>query len=197
MPFTGNQLLGLAQTAKKLKNKSQMPIPLAIPIAMSAAGVIGSFITRAQANKKLRGQLESMPKPEKMAGLAQTLLNARMPGAARAEQNIFQAQANQMAQAQRAATSGNQLLLAGAGAAGQTGQALGQLQQQEAANYDQRLQNLQQAKQADYANSMQEMQSRMQIEGAIQQNKQATFGELTNLGLEGAKAYISANKQSS
>lgn len=162
-----------------------MPIPLAIPIAMSAAGAIGSMIQRGKANKQLKQALADMPKAPKMAGLAQTLLNARMPGAARAEQNIFQTQANQMAQAQRAATSGNQLMLAGAAAAGQTGQALGQLQQQEEAGYGQRLQNLQQAQQADYGNAMQEMQNRMQIQGAMQENKQAMFGELMNLGQAG------------
>ena len=162
-----------------------MPIPLAIPIAMAAAGQIGSMIQRGQANKKLKQALADLPKAPQQAGLAQTLLNARAPGAARAEQNIFQSQANQMAQAQRGATSGNQLMLAGAAAAGQTGQALGQLQQQEEAGYGQRLANLQQAQQADYSNAMQEMQNRMQIEGAMQENKQAAFGELSNLGMAG------------
>jgi hypothetical protein len=173
-----------------------MPIPLAIPIAMTAGGYIATAFQRAAANKALEqslGRLPGVPKPmAKMAGMASTLLNARMPGAAQAERNINQTQANQIANAQRTSASSNDLLLAGAAAAGQAGQAYNQLQQQEAADYQRRYGNYVNAQQMDYQasiqdyqNRMQDMQNRMQIEGAINQNKQANWGDLSNLGMAG------------
>jgi hypothetical protein len=136
-------------------------------------------------------------------GLAQTLLNARMPGAAAAERNIYQTQANQMANVQRGATSGSDVLLAGAGAAGQAGQAFDQLAQAEMADYQRRYGNLAQAQDAQAAeqqrlfeDQLRRYQMQTQFQGAIQENRAATWGDISNLGMGVANLGVSAMKGS-
>src|SRR5205085_1584394 len=75
-------------------------------------------------------------------GLAQTLLNARMPGAAAAERNIYGSQANTMAQVNRNATDSSQVLALAGAAQGQTNQAFSNLETQEAQDYQRRYSNL-------------------------------------------------------
>jgi hypothetical protein len=79
-----------------------------------------------------RGQYQFSPFIRSNIALANNAYNGRMAGATQAEQNIQAAQANQVAGAARAATSGAQLLAVGAGAEGQSDEALANLQQQEA-----------------------------------------------------------------
>jgi hypothetical protein len=157
-------------------------MPLIIGGAVGLAGTVGKMFGRAKANKELRRLQSEMPQWQKQAGMAQTLLNARMPGAAQAERNIYQQEANQIANAQRAATSGNQLLLAGAGATGQANQAFGQLGQAEAADYQRRYGNLTAAQAADYEAAQQQYAQKAQIQGAQQENRQNTWGDVAGLG---------------
>lgn len=165
-------------------------------LGLGLAGGVGKGIQRSKSNRELRNLMGKMPgyqvdeSVKNRLGLAQTLLNARMPGAAAAERNIYQTEANQMANAQRAASSGNELLLAGAGAAGQANQAFGQLGQAEAADYQRRYGNLAEAqsamtaeKQREFENKMQRYQMEAQLQGAIQENKAATWGDISNFGM--------------
>jgi len=162
-----------------------MPIPLAIPIALAAGGQIMTMVQRAKANQTLRDAMKNMPKAPRMTGLAQTLLNAKMPGAANLETQLNKTYASQIANMQRGATSGNQLILGGAGAAGQLNQGYNQLQQLDAQDYQRRLQYLNTAQQSDFANTMQEYQNRLGIQGQINQNQQANWGDMSNLGMAG------------
>lgn len=171
-----------------------MPIPLAIPIALAAGGQVMSMVQRAKANKTLREAMKNMPKAPRMTGLAQTLLNAKMPGAANIENQLNKTYASQIANMQRGSTSGNQLILGGAGAAGQLNQGLNQLQQADVQDYQRRYQNLDAAQQRDYANSMQEYQTQLQLQGAINENQQANWGDLSNLGMAGLN--LAASKPS-
>lgn len=170
-------------------------MPIIIGAGVGLAGGIGKAIGRAQANKQLRAlqsqmpQYKSSPLYAQRLGLAQTLLNARMPGAAAAERNIYQTQANQMAAAQRAATDPNQLLLTGAGAAGQAGQAFNQLGQAEAQDYQRRYGNLASAQESmaeeqarEFEQKMRNYQMQTQIQGAINENRQNMFGDISNAG---------------
>jgi hypothetical protein len=125
--------------------------------------------------------------------MAQALINARMPGAAAAERNIYQTQANQISAAERAATDPNQLLLAGAGATGQAQQAFSQLSQAENADYQRRYGNLAAAQEAQmaeqqrvYEDQLRRYQMQAQIESAQQENRQNTMGDISNLGFAGA-----------
>mgnify|MGYP003649080947 CR=1 FL=1 len=145
-------------------------------------GSIGKMFGRGRANRELEAMLAKMPKYKNQAGLAQTLLNARMPGAAQAERNIYQQEANQIANAQRAATSGNQLLLAGAGATGMANQAFGGINQAELADYQRRYGNLVDAQQQDYQAAMQRYGLESQLRGAQQENRQNTMGDISGLG---------------
>lgn len=174
------------------------PITLA-GLGMGLFGSVGKMFGRGAANKRMESLLKRMPKYQanplvaQRLGLAQTLLNARMPGAAQAERNIYQTQANQVAQAERAATDPNQLLLAGAGAAGQAQQAFQGLAGQESADYQRRLANLGQAQEAqveeqqkEYQDQMNRYQMETQIKAAEQENRQANWGDVANLGFTGA-----------
>jgi hypothetical protein len=157
-------------------------MPLVAGLIVGGIGTIGKAIGRAKSNKELRALQARMPKWKSQEGLAQTLLNARAPGAAQAERNIYQQEANQMAGAQRGSTSANQLLLAGAGATGQANQAFGQLGQMEAGDYQRRYGNLTAAQQADYVAAQQQYGQQAQIQGAINENRQNTWGDVAGLG---------------
>jgi hypothetical protein len=152
-----------------------------IGAGVSLIGALGNIFQQGENKRVLRGALKEIPEMAKQTALAQTLYNSRMPGAARMERNIYQTEANQLAGAQRAASSGSDLLLAGAGAAGQANQAFGQLGQMESQDAERRYQNLIAAQQADYAAAQQKFQNKMAIQGAIQANN--PFTSLTNLGL--------------
>ena len=71
-----------------------MPLPLLLGLGATLAGGIGKGLSRAQSNKEIRKQMGKMPiyqideAIKRRLGLAQQLLNARMPGAAAAERNI-------------------------------------------------------------------------------------------------------------
>jgi hypothetical protein len=176
-----------------------------LPLIMAGvglAGAVGKAIGRGQSNRQLRALQSQMPvysideSIKRRLGLAQTLLNARMPGAAAAERNIYQTQANQMAGAERAATDPNQLLLTGAGAAGQAGQAFNQLGQAEAQDYQRRYGNLvsaeesmAQERQREFEQRMRNYQMQAQIQGAINENRQNMFGDISNAGFGAASIF--------
>ena len=185
-----------------------MPITIAaVGAGLGLIGGVGKGIQRGKANRELKRLMGSMPQYKEnplfaqRLGLAQTLLNARMPGAAAAERNIYQTQANQMANVQRGATSGSDVLLAGAGAAGQAGQAFNQLGQAEMADYQRRYGNLAQAQDAQAAeqqrlfeDQLRRYQMQTQLLGAIQENRAATFGDISNFGMGLANLGVSAMK---
>jgi hypothetical protein len=178
-------------------------------LGLGLAGSVGKGIQRSKANKELKNLMNTMPQYKEnplfaqRLGLAQQLLNARMPGAAAAERNIYQTQANQMANVQRGATSGSDVLLGGAGAAGQAGQAFNQLGQMEAADYQRRYGNLASAQDAQaqeqqrlFEDQLRRYQMQTQLQGAIQENRAATWGDVANFGMGAANLGMSAYKKS-
>ena len=171
-------------------------MPIIVGAGIGLVGGVGKMFQRGRANKELKNLMNTMPQYKEnplfaqRLGLAQTLLNARMPGAAAAERNIYQTQANQMANVQRGATSGSDVLLGGAGAAGQAGQAFNQLGQAEAADYQRRYGNLASAQDAQaqeqqrlFEDQLRRYQMQTQLQGAIQENRAATWGDIGNLGM--------------
>ena len=134
-----------------------MPLPALIGLGMGLVGGIGKMIGRGKANRELKSLMkqdptcQADPRVMQMAnqrlGLANTLLSARMPGAAAAERNIYTNQANQLAGLNRGATDASQALAVAAGIGGQTNQAFENLGQQEAQDYYRRLENQGQAQQ--------------------------------------------------
>jgi hypothetical protein len=174
------------------------------PITLGSLGVglvgsIGKMFGRGASNRRLGDLASRMPKYQanplaaQRLGMAQALLNARMPGATAAEQNIYQTQANQMAGVERASTDPNQLLLAGASAAGQAGEQFQRLGQMEAQDYQRRYSNLGAAQEAqiaeqqrEYEDQVRRYQNQAQIEAAQQENRQNLMGDISNLGFAGA-----------
>lgn len=136
------------------------------------------------------------PYAQQRLGLAQTLLNARMPGASAMERNIYGNQANQMQNVNRNATSGSQALAMGAAAQGQTNQAFQNLGVQEQQDYYNRLQNVTGAQQGMtqegdkvYQDQLRDYQEKMSLKnaylGASMQNKTTSYNSLANTGLSG------------
>lgn len=89
----------------------------------------------------------SSPYAAKTLGLAQTLLNSRMPGSAAREKNIYGAGANAMGNISRNVTDSSQALALGAGIQGQQGAQFNDLAMQEGQDYYNKLNNLNAANQ--------------------------------------------------
>jgi len=168
---------------------------------------------RGKANRELRSLAKqdptysADPRIMQMAnqrlGLANTLLNARAPGAMQAERNIYSTQGNQLAGLNRSATDASQALAVAAGIGGQTQDAFTNLGQQEAQDYYRRLDYQGQAQQGVmdesqrvegnmFNDQLRKYQNKMDIQGAISQNRQNTWGDISNLGFGMADFAMSA-----
>jgi hypothetical protein len=137
-------------------------------------------------------------------GLAGLLLNGRMAGASQAENNIFQAQANTAAQAQRAAGDSSTLLAMLAGTQAQTNDSLNQLGVAESQDYQNRLQNYNAAQDAMTAEMDKVYQDKMNkymidlnmktgLKNASRQgfvNGMATYGSAVDGAIEQAMSLI-------
>ena len=172
-------------------------------IGLGLIGGIGKMFGRGKANRELKALAKqdptyaADPRIMQMAnqrlGLANTLLNARAPGAMQAERNIYSTQGNQLAGLNRSATDASQALAVAAGIGGQTQDAFTNLGQQEAQDYYRRLENQGQAQQGvmnesqriegnTYNDQVRKFDNKMAIQGAMQQNRQNTWGDISNLG---------------
>ena len=109
--------------------------------AMGTVGGIFSSIAGIKWDKKMSQLQEEDPAytedpyTKDRYGMAQTLLNSRMPGAASMERNIYGAGANATANINRNTTDASQALALGAGIQGQEGQQFGDMQTKEAQDY--------------------------------------------------------------
>jgi hypothetical protein len=168
---------------------------MAIGLATGLIGGIGKMFGRKKANKQLEEmirrnpQYKENPLAAQRLGLSQALLNARAPGAAMAERNIYANQASQFANVNRNATDASQALGLAGGIGGSTNQAFNELGMQEANDYQRRLGNLEGAQQGMiqegdkvFNDQVRRFGDEVQMRGAQQQNKQAGWGDLSNLG---------------
>lgn len=171
-----------------------MPLPL-IAAGVGLVGAVGKMFARGAANKKMRALEKSNPMyaknplADQRMGLANTLLNARSPGAAAMEQNIFTNQANSISNAQRGATDASQFLAVGGGIQGATNNAFNQLGQQETADYQRRYGNQVSALEANineddkvFNDQTRRWENKAQLQGAMSANNAANFGDLSNMG---------------
>ena len=158
-----------------------MPVTLGM-VGLGLAGSIGKMAGRAKANKELERMLGQIPAYKNRAGFAQTLLNARMPGAAAAERNIYQSGANTMGNIQKSATSAADLIAAAGGVQAQQNQAISGINQAELADYQRRYGNLIEAQNADYEAAQRDYATKAQLRGAMQENRQNTWGDIANAG---------------
>lgn len=173
-----------------------MPLPLlAAGLGIGLIGGIGKMFGRGKANKQMEALIAQNPmyKENPLArqrlGLAQQLMNARMPGASQAERNIYSNQANQVSNIQRGATDSSQLLAMGANAFGQSNQAFNELGQAEAGNKQQQYQNVASAQQGVinegdkvFNDQIRRFEDLSRIRGAQNANRQANWGDVSNMG---------------
>jgi hypothetical protein len=168
-------------------------------LGLGLIGGIGSLFGAKRANKRIEQLIKQNPAyqanpiAQQRMGLASTLLNARMPGAAAAERNIYTNQANAMANVNRNATDSSQALALGAATQGQTNQAFGNLGMQEAQDYQRRYGNLVGAQEGViqegdkvHNDSIRRYQDLVSLRGAQNTNTQGAWNSLTNLGLGAA-----------
>lgn len=184
-----------------------MPIG-AIGLGIGAIGAIGGLFSSHSANKKL-GQLQQQdpgytanPIAAQRLSLAQSLLNARMPGATYEQQNIYGNENNANANVQKNATSGSQALALEAANQGQTNQQFAKLGEQENQNYEQRYQNYTGAQEGQIAegdkvfqSQVRQFQDKAQIQGAQAANTRNAWGSLSNLGFGLANYGAASQKQ--
>lgn len=170
--------------------------PLSIAgLGLGVIGGIGGLFGAKKSNRQLEAlikqnpQYQANPIAAQRMGLAQTLLNARMPGAAAAERNIYQNQANMMGNVNRNATDASQALALAAAGQGQSNQAFGNLATQEAQDYQRRYGNLTQAQEGQiqegdkvFQDQVRRFQDLAQIRGAQAHNRQSAWSSLGNLG---------------
>jgi len=172
-----------------------MPIPLLIPLAIGVAGAVGKMVGRGKANRKMNEllsqdpQYKANPLAAERYSLAKTLLNARMPGSVQAERNIYKSGANATSSASRAATDSSQLLATAGEIQGNQNEAFTGLGMQEANDYQRRYGNYanaqdQQINEQDkvYSDQLRRYNDRFDVEGAKNENRQNTWGDISNLG---------------
>jgi hypothetical protein len=171
-----------------------LPLP-AIGLGIGLIGGIGKMIGRGKANRTMQQLMKENPAYQEnplarqRLALAQTLFNARTPGAAQAERNIFSNQANTVANINRNATDSSQALALATGAQGQTNNDIMQLGQMEAQDGQRRYGNLAGAQQGMigeqdklFQDKVRRFQDKAQISGAINENRQNGWGDISNLG---------------
>lgn len=186
---------------------------------LSAAGMgigliggIGQYFGSKKADKTLEElikqspQYQTNPIAKQRLALAQQLLNARMPGAASIERNIYGNQANILSNVERNATDGSQALAIASAVQGQTNQSFQDLGIQEGQDYYNRLQNLTGAQEGMisegdkiYQDQIRRYEDLAKIRGAQNQNRQnrwqgvSNFGQsVTNVGQASEQALLSA-----
>lgn len=166
-----------------------------IGIGLGIIGSVGKLLGNGKANRELRALRDrnpiktANPIAAQRLALAQTLLNARMPGSQSVERNIYGNAANSIANINRNATDSATALALGSGVQGQTNEAFGKLGLQEAGDYQRRYGNYTNAQEGVineddkvFQDSVRRWENDAQIGGAINANRQNTWGSLSNLG---------------
>lgn len=171
------------------------PISTGIGAITGLIGGIGKWFGRNKSNRQLDELYKQDPTysinplAKEAYGLAQTQLNARMPGATTVERNIFKNQAGQLGNISRYATDASQALALGAMSQGQTNDALENLGLQEVQDYQRRLGNLTEARQGlitegdkVHNDLIRRFGDLAAIRGTQAANRQANWGDISNLG---------------
>lgn len=164
-------------------------------LALGAIGTIGKLFGAGKANRKLDAleasdpTYQANPLAQQRLGLAQTVLNARMPGSATIERGIYGNQANTLSNIDRNATDSSQALALAGDVQGQTNQAFDQLGVQEGQNYQQNLKNLEGAQEGAinegdkvFQDQTRRFQDKAQIQGQQNQNNQNVWQSVSNAG---------------
>lgn len=167
-------------------------------IVGGALGTVGTIFSNLSADKT-RAELQDLeskdpgynqsPYAKQRYGLAQTLLNARMPGASNIERNIEKTGAATRDNIDRNATDGSQALAMGAVAQGNENQAFENLGTSEAQDYYNRLNNYNSANQGmvqegdkSYQDQVRQWQDKVNISLGRNNLRQQQGQNLVSLG---------------
>lgn len=167
----------------------------AIGLGLGAIGTIGRLFGRGKANRQLRRLMkenpiyQENPLAKQRLGLANTLLNARSPGAAAAEQNIYNTQANTISRGQRGATDASQFLSFAGDTQTQVNNAFNDLGQFEAQDYQRRYGNQVAAQEGlireqdkVFQDSVRRWQDKAALQGAQIANNANSWDDIGNFG---------------
>ena len=184
-----------------------MPLPLILGAAAGIGGAIGNIFSAGAANKRLDSLYKQDPtySANPLAGqrlaLAQTMLNARAPGATIRDEQLQASGANAFDRVQRGATDSSQLLSLGAGLQGQQDQSVVQSGVLDAEDQQRRYQNLSGATEGAigegdkvYGDQVRRFGDLSQIRGQQQKNRTNAWQSLSNLGFAGLNLGIAAGK---
>jgi hypothetical protein len=169
-------------------------LPL-IGLGIGLAGAVGKMIGRGKANRemdrlnKLNPAYKENPLAAQRLGLANTLLNARAPGALSAERNIRANQAGSVANINRVATDSTQALAMASGTQGQSNEDFNELAQDETQDYQRRYQNVVGAENAVineqdkvFQDGVRRWEDNVAFQGAKNENRQNTWSDISNHG---------------
>lgn len=168
-------------------------MPVVTPLIIGGIGMVGKAIGRSQANKQMKQLLKDQPKyqenplAKQQYALAQNMYNAQMPGTQEYTSGIERGRASTIAAAERG--GGNSLLAASAASsqANEAGQALAGQQaaykQSAYGNVASANQGLINEQDKVYQDQLRQYQTRAQLEGAMQENRQNTWGDIANTGM--------------
>jgi hypothetical protein len=176
--------------------------PFTIGALVSGVGALGKVFAGAKQNRLANKinpvfqQYQQNPLAQENLAVNKNMFYGRMPGAQKAESNIMQSQANQLANVQRGATDASQLLAMGAGLQGGTNEAFSNLAAAEAQSKAGLLTNLGQAyrgaiSEGDkaYESMLQKYQIDRQDKAALRESgMQNIFGGIGDIGA-GAMQY--------
>lgn len=170
-------------------------ISSAVGAGLGLIGGIGGMFAARRNNRELDKLVKQNPTyaanpiAQQRLGLATSLLNARMPGAAQMDRNILGAQANASAGIMRGATDSSQLLQQLANSQGQTDQSFENMQLQEQQDFQRRYGNLVGAQEGVinegdkvYQDQVRRFGDLAQIRGAQAQNRSNAWSSLSNMG---------------
>ena len=169
-----------------------------LPLVMAGiglAGGIGKMIARGKSNREMRNLQKQDPKyaanplAAQRLSYATALRDARMPGAATAENNITGAFGNQITTAQNNASDSSQFLALAGAAQGQAqkgfenlGMAEAQDQQRRMGNWEAALQGQIGEEQNVFNDELRRYGNKVQTQGAIAENRSNTWGDISNMG---------------
>lgn len=158
-------------------------------------GNIGKMFARKKANKEMNKLISEDPAyvenpiAKQRLGLATTLLNARMPGSAAVERNIYRTQANQLGRLDRTATDASQALEVASGIGADTNDAFNELGINEAQDYQRRFGNVVRAQEGVineqdkvFQDNVRRFGNKVQLKGGQAANRANNWGDLSNMG---------------
>lgn len=164
-------------------------------IALSSVGTIGNNLSVDKTRSQMLSLGAQDPKytqsqyAQEGYGLAKNLLNARMPGAANIEKNIYQNQANTTDSIEKNATDGSQALAMLGASQGNTNKAFQNLGTAENQNYMNTLNNLEgqqknmtEENDKSYQDSVRKWQDSMNILMQRGNMRSGEWQNVTNLG---------------